>query len=96
MTGRFVDSHLSKLKRNSASPWLVELTAHFLPPRSDILTPLPAMGVPFDIDDVKGPIIDNPIQSMDGIKRLHPLELDRLTFVARSVSISILHGPRSN
>jgi uroporphyrinogen decarboxylase len=48
---------------------------------SDILTPLPAMGIAFDIDDNKGPLIDNPIQSMEGIKRLHNLELERLGFV---------------
>jgi len=39
------------------------------------------MGIAFDIDDNKGPLIDNPIQSMEGIKRLHNLELERLGFV---------------
>ena len=33
--------------------------------RSDILTPLPALGVPFEIDDAKGPIIDRPVRSME-------------------------------
>ncbi|GFH20041.1 uroporphyrinogen decarboxylase, partial [Haematococcus lacustris] len=32
---------------------------------SDILTPLPALGVPFEIDDHKGPLIDVPIRTMD-------------------------------
>jgi uroporphyrinogen-III decarboxylase len=29
---------------------------------SDILTPLPALGMPFEIDDLKGPIIEQPIR----------------------------------
>ena len=48
---------------------------------SDILTPLPALGVLFEIDDVKGPIIDRPITSMEGVQQLHALDLDQLTFV---------------
>lgn len=32
---------------------------------SDILTPLPALGVPFEIDDVKGPIIAEPVRSLE-------------------------------
>jgi hypothetical protein len=35
--------------------------------RSDILTPLTALGVPFDIDDNKGPLIDNPIRTMEQV-----------------------------
>lgn len=34
---------------------------------SDILTPLPALGVPFEIDDVKGPLIANPVRSMEQV-----------------------------
>ena len=37
---------------------------------SDILTPLPALGVPFEIDDAKGPIIADPVRSM---KQVHPM-----------------------
>lgn len=48
---------------------------------SDILTPLPALGVPFEIDDVKGPIIEHPITSMEAVQQLHALDLDQLTFV---------------
>ena len=53
---------------------------------SDILTPLPALGIPFEIDDNKGPLIDAPIRSMEGLKTLHPIELDRLSFVGESLS----------
>jgi uroporphyrinogen-III decarboxylase len=35
---------------------------------SDILTPLPALGVPFEIDDAKGPIIANPIRTMEEVR----------------------------
>jgi uroporphyrinogen decarboxylase len=54
---------------------------------SDILTPLPACGVPFEIDDNKGPLIDAPIRSMDRLSELHPIELDKLSFVGESLSL---------
>lgn len=41
---------------------------------SDILTPLPGMGIPFDIIESKGPIIDPPIRSLEQIEKVHPLE----------------------
>ncbi|MGI0482368.1 uroporphyrinogen decarboxylase [Geminocystis sp. CENA526] len=41
---------------------------------SDILTPLPGMGIPFDIIESKGPIIDPPIRSLEQVEKLHPLD----------------------
>jgi uroporphyrinogen decarboxylase len=41
---------------------------------SDILTPLPGLGIPFDIIESRGPIIDPPIRSLEQIRQLHPLE----------------------
>ena len=44
---------------------------------SDILTPLPAMGVDFDIIPGKGPKIANPVLSkadIDAIKPLHDVD----------------------
>ncbi|OLP19366.1 uroporphyrinogen decarboxylase [Leptolyngbya sp. 'hensonii'] len=41
---------------------------------SDILTPLPGMGIPFDIVESRGPIIDPPIRSMEQIEQLHALD----------------------
>ncbi len=35
--------------------------------RSDIMTPLTALGVPFEIDDHKGPLIENPIHSIEQV-----------------------------
>ena len=40
---------------------------------SDILTPLPGIGIPFDIVESKGPIIDPPIRTLEQIEKLHPL-----------------------
>jgi uroporphyrinogen decarboxylase len=40
---------------------------------SDILTPLPGIGIPFDIIESKGPIIDPPIRSWEQIEPLRPL-----------------------
>ncbi|XP_051145236.1 uroporphyrinogen decarboxylase 1, chloroplastic isoform X2 [Andrographis paniculata] len=54
---------------------------------SDILTPLPAFGVPFDIEDVRGPIIQSPIRSEESLKALHPIDLDKLQFVGESLRI---------
>ena len=41
---------------------------------SDILTPLPAIGVEFDVIRGKGPVIADPIRSMQAVKELKPLE----------------------
>lgn len=41
---------------------------------SDILTPLPGLGIPFDIIESKGPVIDPPIRSQAQIDQLRPLE----------------------
>lgn len=41
---------------------------------SDILTPLPGMGIPFQIVESKGPIIDPPIRTLEQIEQLHPLQ----------------------
>jgi len=54
---------------------------------SDILTPLPALGMPFEIDDNKGPIIENPIREMADVQRLHALDLDQVSFVRESLQI---------
>ncbi|KAF2286117.1 hypothetical protein GH714_010570 [Hevea brasiliensis] len=54
---------------------------------SDILTPLPAFGVPFDIEEVRGPVIQTPIRSEEGLKALHSLELEKLHFVGESLRI---------
>jgi uroporphyrinogen decarboxylase len=48
---------------------------------SDILTPLPGIGIPFDIIESKGPIIDPPIRTQAQIEQLHSLDLGKLSFV---------------
>jgi len=51
---------------------------------SDILTPLPGMGIPFDIVESKGPAIDPPIRSLEQIEQLHPLEpAESLPFIRK-------------
>ncbi|CAN1243126.1 Uroporphyrinogen decarboxylase 1, chloroplastic [Linum perenne] len=54
---------------------------------SDILTPLPAFGVSFDIEDVRGPVIPSPIRSKEDLKTLHPIELEKLQFVGDSLRL---------
>ncbi|MBE9114970.1 uroporphyrinogen decarboxylase [Lusitaniella coriacea LEGE 07157] len=41
---------------------------------SDILTPLPGIGIPFEIVESKGPMIDSPIRSAEQIDRLNSLD----------------------
>lgn len=41
---------------------------------SDILTPLPGMGIPFDIIESRGPIIDPPIRSLAQIQQVRALQ----------------------
>lgn len=59
-----------------------------LPPHcSDILTPLPAFGIPFEIDDDKGPLLDAPIRSTEQLKALHAIDLQQLSFVGESLGL---------
>jgi uroporphyrinogen decarboxylase len=41
---------------------------------SDILTPLPGIGIPFDIIESKGPIIDPPIRTQAQVDALHSFD----------------------
>jgi uroporphyrinogen decarboxylase len=53
---------------------------------SDILTPLPGIGIPFDIIESRGPIIDPPIRSLEQIRQLHPLQPEEsLPFVGQTL-----------
>jgi uroporphyrinogen decarboxylase len=52
---------------------------------SDILTPLPGVGINFDIIESKGPMIDPPIRTAEQIAQLHALDLDKLSFVGQAL-----------
>ena len=54
---------------------------------SDILTPLPALGIEFDVIKGKGPRIDTPIRSMDQVRALRTMDdpLSTLPFVAETL-----------
>lgn len=41
---------------------------------SDILTPLPGMGIPFDIVESRGPIIEQPIRTQAQVDAIYPLD----------------------
>ena len=41
---------------------------------SDIVTPLPGLGIEMDIAEGKGPIIDSPIRTQEQVEKLHSLE----------------------
>ena len=51
---------------------------------SDIVTPLPGLGIGMDVAEGKGPIIDPPIRTPEQVKRLHSLEPDKdLPFIKK-------------
>lgn len=53
---------------------------------SDILTPLAGMNIDFDIVTGKGPIIADPIRSMEQVKRVTPLDPDAtMPFVGQAL-----------
>lgn len=53
---------------------------------SDILTPLPGLGIQFDIVESQGPLIQPPIRSQDQIDRLHPLEPEpQFSFIGKAL-----------
>lgn len=54
---------------------------------SDILTPLPALGVEFDVIKGKGPVIEVPVRSMDQVKAMLPMDdpSSELPFVAETL-----------
>ncbi|MFB2836511.1 uroporphyrinogen decarboxylase [Floridanema evergladense] len=55
---------------------------------SDILTPLPGIGIPFDIIESRGPVIEPPIRSLEQVKNLKPLEPETcLPFVRETLQI---------
>ena len=54
---------------------------------SDILTPLPGMGINFEIVESKGPIIENPVRTFDQVKNLKKLiPNENLSFVGDVLS----------
>ncbi|MEO1447865.1 MAG: uroporphyrinogen decarboxylase, partial [Cyanobacteria bacterium J06635_11] len=58
---------------------------------SDILTPLPGIGIPFKLVESIGPVINTPIRTQAQIDNIHPLESEReLPFIKE-----ILSGLRS-
>jgi len=44
---------------------------------SDILTPLDGMGIPFDIIESRGPIIDSPIRTQAQVDKVYPLDPEK-------------------
>ena len=56
---------------------------------SDILTPLPGMGIPFDIVESKGPVIDPPIRTKEQIDNLRILDPDESVPFIRTILKSL-------
>ncbi|XP_030550128.2 uroporphyrinogen decarboxylase 1, chloroplastic isoform X2 [Rhodamnia argentea] len=92
---KLAEKHPSFRERSETTDLIVEISLQpweaFHPDGviifSDILTPLPAFGVPFDIEEVRGPVIGSPIRSDEALKSLHPIDLGKLHFVGDSLRI---------
>lgn len=92
---KLAEKHPSFRERSETTDLIVEISLQpweaFHPDGviifSDILTPLPAFGVPFDIEEVRGPVIQSPICSEGCLKALHPIDLEKLHFVGESLKI---------
>jgi uroporphyrinogen decarboxylase len=52
---------------------------------SDIVTPLPGIGIEMDIAEGKGPIIANPIRTLEQVEALHTIEPDESTPFIRPI-----------
>lgn len=55
---------------------------------SDILTPLPALGIEFDVIKGRGPCIEHPIRSFEDVEQLKPLTdpSEKLGFVGDTLA----------
>lgn len=55
---------------------------------SDILTPLPAFGIEFDVVKGKGPVIPDPVRTMDQVKKLKTMDdpEGKLPFIKETLS----------
>jgi uroporphyrinogen decarboxylase len=87
--------HPSFRERSETTDLIVEITLqpwHAFAPDgvilfSDILTPLPAIGVPFDISESKGPVIQSPVRTEEQVRELVPIDLDKLHFIGETLKI---------
>jgi len=85
--------HPSFRRRSETPDLIVEISlqphASFAPDGvilfSDILTPLPAIGIGFEIDDHKGPILEDTVRSRERLERLHPLDPSKTAFVGEAL-----------
>lgn len=58
---------------------------------SDILTPLPGIGIPFDIIESRGPIIDPPIRTLEQVKQLHSFDPEATLPFIRTILQTLRH-----
>uniref|UniRef100_A0A7N1A5I1 Uroporphyrinogen decarboxylase n=1 Tax=Kalanchoe fedtschenkoi TaxID=63787 RepID=A0A7N1A5I1_KALFE len=92
---KLAEKHPSFRERSETTDLIVEISLQpweaFRPDGviifSDILTPLPSFGVQFDIEELRGPVIQTPIRTEEGLKTLHPIDLEQLRFVGDSLKI---------
>ena len=61
---------------------------------SDILTPLPALGVEFDVIKGTGPVIGSPLRTMEQVKALAPLGDGAATLSPEAVADALASSER--
>ncbi|KAJ3671054.1 hypothetical protein LUZ60_008480 [Juncus effusus] len=92
---KLAKNHPSFRERSETVDLIVEITLQpfeaFRPDGvilfSDILTPLPAIGVPFEISDSRGPVIESPVSDEGGLSKLHAIDFEKVDFVGESLKL---------
>lgn len=54
---------------------------------SDIMVPIGAIGLPFEIKGGIGPVIDQPIRTLEDVQRLRDLDMEELGYVEETIRI---------
>jgi uroporphyrinogen decarboxylase len=58
---------------------------------ADLLLPLEPMGLDFDFQDGKGPVVQHPVRTVEDVRALHTDRADELAYVARAIEKVAAH-----
>ena len=91
---KLAEKHPSFRERSETPELIVEITLQpfesFRPDGvilfSDILTPLPAVGIPFEIDNEVGPVLEKTIRSKDDMSMMHDIDLSKVSFTGEALT----------
>lgn len=90
---KLAEKHPSFRERSETPELIVEITLQpweaFQPDGvilfSDILTPLPAVGIPFEIDNEVGPVLEKTVRSRADLSMMHEIDLGKVSFTGEAL-----------